>query len=300
MVKKFSETERHLLNLFEVGKTFYFNEKKYVIENSGKPRSAKGEPKTDVYVSARDSLGKEKIELKISYKQSNADFLENKITAERAEEIFGENWKEIIKNSTLSIRKKFENKKLIFRDKYRNTQKGSITLGWRCEIVNKGTGELVDKLNLTKDQLIDVYSGTNLVCEKRNAMINGEIIPNSGVANYMLVGDILNLSTQEVVNKLISIEEYVKNSPELFFTFKALNYRSFAKKIEGNRSLAVQVIWSIENGSLKSNINFENPLEIKGNELRDRLLELLDTLNIKNTDDQLNVVDKNIVYSIDK
>ncbi len=164
--------------------------------------------------------------------------------------------------------------------------------------MNKGTGELVDRLNLTKDQLIDIYSGINLVHEKRNAMINGEIIPNSGVANYMLVGDILNLSAQEVINKLISIEEYVKAGPELFFTFKALNYRSFAKKIEGNRSLAVQVIWSIENGNLKSDINFENPLEIKGNELRDRLLELLDTLNIKNTDDQMNVIDRNIIYSL--
>ena len=284
MVKKFSKTENQLLMLFTINKTFSFCNSLYKIEMSGKPRSVKGEPKTDVYVRARCLKTSEILELKISYKQKNADFLENKISAERAEEIFGDQWRSVIKSSALKIQQKFDRKKLIFKDKYRNTQKGSITLGWRCEIVNKGTGELVDKLELTMDQLVDIYSGTNLPIEKKNSLVGEKMVPESGVANYMLIGDVEDWSLQDTVDNLIPVQEYVKNSPDLYFTFKALNYRSFAKKIEGNRPLAVQVIWKVRDNKMESELNFYDPLEIKGNYVRDVLKEVMNILNIENTD----------------
>ena len=36
---------------------------------------------------------------------------------------------------------------------------------------------------LTEQQVIDVYSGSNLSEDKRNAYIDGKMIENSGVAN---------------------------------------------------------------------------------------------------------------------
>lgn len=299
MVKKFSKTENQLLMLFTVNKTFRFYNSLYKIEMSGKPRSVKGEPKTDVYVRARSLETSEILELKISYKQKNADFLENKISAERAEEIFGDQWRSVIKNSALKIQQKFDRKKLIFKDKYRNTQKGSITLGWRCEIVNKGTGELVDKLELTVDQLVDIYSGTNLPIEKKNSLVDEKMVPESGVANYMLIGDVEDWSLQDAVDNLIPVQEYVKNSPDLYFTFKALNYRSFAKKIEGNRPLAVQVIWKLRNNKMEAELNFNDPLEIRGNYVRDVLKGVMDTLGIENTDAiDSTIAESKVIYEL--
>ena len=59
------------------GTEFEFEDRKYVVELSGKPTCHKGEPKTDIYVLAKSSLDEK--EIKISQKKENADFIENKI-----------------------------------------------------------------------------------------------------------------------------------------------------------------------------------------------------------------------------
>lgn len=43
---------------------------------------------------------------------------------------------------------------------------------------------------------MDVYSGTNLAANKKNASVNGKIIENSGIANYILITN--NISSIEI------------------------------------------------------------------------------------------------------
>ena len=55
----------------------------------------------------------------------------------------------------------------IYKEAFKKTEKGAITLGWKFELLNKPAGELSGKMSLTKQQIYDVYAGTNLSEEKR-------------------------------------------------------------------------------------------------------------------------------------
>ena len=279
---KFSMSEKKLKELFPVSTTFTYNYESYTVLECGKPTCAKGEPKTDVYILASSSAGSR--EFKISFKQTNAHFIENKTTAERAELILGSDWKEIIKKATLNIQDNFASRPLIYKKNYKHTENGSITLGWRYELLKVNSGSLSGVVQLTKEQVMDVYAGINLPSDKKHASVNGKIIENSGVANYILIDD--NISdAQSVIDRIVNVEEYVKEHPVVYFACKALNYRTFRKKLEGNRALSVYVDWNVVNGKLDATLNFEEPLLIKGNSVADKLLKCLKELAIDNTDD---------------
>lgn len=278
----FGEEERRIASLFDNNAEFIFRGKKYKTEIVGKPTCKDGEPKTDIYIRANSD--EDQVEIKISYKKENADFLENKMSAERAEQLFGSEWKSIIEKSTLAISDKFEERMLIYREKFKRTQKGAITLGWKFELMNKPSGELSGKMLLTDDQVVDVYAGGNLSDDKKNASVNGQIINNSGVANFILMDDSAN-TTQDVIDKMIPIKEYVMAHPDIYFACKALNYRTFERKWDGDRPLSVQVRWSGDNNKLTPEIIYDMPLLVKGNEVANRLLKYMDLLNIRNTDD---------------
>ena len=278
----FGDAERCVLSYFTQGTRISFKNRILEIKEAGKPTCPYGEPKTYIYILAADDLGEE--EIKISYKKKNADFLENKTNAERAEQLFGADWREIIENSTTDIRDKFEKRMRIYKEKFARTEKGAITLGWKFELMNKLSGELSGQMKLDVSQVYDVYAGTNLPDRKRNAYVNGKIVPESGIAEYILITDSVN-SAQEIIDKMIPISEYVQMNPNIYFACKALNYRTFAEKYDGNRPLAVQVEWSIKNEKLKSNLVFDHPLEMNGDEMAARLIQCLQYLGIKNTDD---------------
>lgn len=79
----FINTEHCVEKLFPVGTTFSFEGKKYQVALCGKPRPARGECKTDVYIKGIASDGEAR-EIKISVKQKNADFYEkNRHKAQR-------------------------------------------------------------------------------------------------------------------------------------------------------------------------------------------------------------------------
>ena len=276
------DAERRILSFMVEGTEFNFENKKFVVEISGKPTCHKGEPKTDIYVLAKSASDKK--EIKISYKKENADFIENKMSAERAEQLFGKKWAKIIEDSTTSIMDKFEERMLIYKNKFKRTEKGAITLGWKFELLNKSSGDLSGKMKLTEEQVIDVYAGSNLAEDKRNAMVNGKVIKDSGVANYILMDEDIN-SAQDIIDKMIPIKDYVKMHPDIYFACKALNYRTFAEKWDGNRPLSVQVNWSAEQNKLIPELVFDHPLIVKGNEVANRLVRYMKMLNIKNTDD---------------
>ena len=267
MTKTFTASENCILNLCSLGNTFVFVNQKFTIRKVGKPRGKGkgGEPKTDIYILAINDKHQEK-EFKISFKQKNYDFLENKIKLERAQQIFGPNADNIIKNSILKIRSKFESDHLIFIDRKGNTNAGSITLGWKFELLKILSGNKSDLMNLNKDQKVDVFAGTNLADNFKHALVNGSEVKNSGVANYIYVGDATNITLQNLFDNIIAIEDYVAKH-EIYFGCKALNFRIYANKWDGDRPLAVYVDWKIINNKLVSNIIFDNPLEKKGNEM---------------------------------
>lgn len=279
----FGDAERRIKKLMSVGEVFEFQGIQYKIIMSDKPTCSKGEPKTDIYILAENDK-EEKIEIKISYKKGNADFIENKMSAERAEQLFGSEWGVVIENSTTAIKNRFAERMLIYRNSFKRTNKGAITLGWKFELMNKGSGDLSGRMILTEEQVIDVYAGNNLPDDKKNASVCGKIIPNSGVANYILMEERVK-TIQEVIDKMIPIQEYVRSHPEIYFACKALNYHSFEEKWDGNRPLSVQVDWSAENGKLVPELVFNKPLQVKGNEMAKRLIMYMKELHIRNTDD---------------
>ena len=283
MPRTFSKDENSIRKLFPIGTVFSYDNTAYEVIEVGKPFSEKGEPKTDIYICAV-SKNYKKREFKISLKKSNADFLENKISAERAQQLFGDNWSEIIKQSIDKLKPSFQSKKLIYKEKEGHTEKGSITLGWKFELVNKISGALSDEILLVEDQVIDVYAGTNLENEKKNAKVNEKMINDSGIANFILIGETDFKNSQEVIDKLISVKDYVKQHPKVYFACKALNYRTLKNKWDGDRPLAVYVEWGISNKKLSHNLVFDKPLEKKGNEVAKKLKTVLETLNITTID----------------
>lgn len=278
----FGDAERRILAFLTEGTEFVFQDKKYKVIFSGKPTCHKGEPKTDIYILAESEH--DKTEIKISYKKENADFIENKMSAERAEQLFGTDWEGIIEQSTTAIRDRFEERMLIYKNKYKRTEKGAITLGWKFELLNKNSGDLSGKMLLTEEQVLDVYAGSNLSEEKRNAMVCSQVIEDSGIANYILMDEDVH-SAQDVIDKMIPITEYVKLHPDIYFACKALNYRTFAEKWDGDRPLSVQVFWDAEENKLVPKLVYDKPLMVKGNEVAGRLLQYMKLLNIKTTDD---------------
>lgn len=278
MPRTFSKDENSIRKLFPIGTIFSYDNTAYEVIEVGKPFSEKGEPKTDIYICAV-SKNYKKREFKISFKKSNADFLENKISAERAQQLFGDNWSEIIKQSIDKLKPSFQSKKLIYKEKEGHTEKGSITLGWKFELVNKISGALSDEILLVEDQVIDVYAGTNLENEKKNAKVNEKMINDSGIANFILIGETDFKNAQEVIDKLISVKDYVKQHPKVYFACKALNYRTLKNKWDGDRPLAVYVEWGISNKKLSHNLVFDKPLEKKGNEVAKKTKDR--TRNIK-------------------
>lgn len=289
----FGDYERRILGYFGRGTQILFNGKYYTVVEAGKPRCASGEPKTDIYVLVENADGT--VEIKISYKKENADFLENKITSVRAEQLFGSEWEKVIENSTMEIEDKFRERILIYREKHGRTEKGSITLGWKFELLNKPGGILSGKMKLSRQQVYDVYAGTNLSDDKKNAVVNGNVIYNSGIADYILMVDDIS-SAQEVINKMIPIDDYINLHPDIYFACKALNYRTFSHRYDGNRPLSVQVDWHINNGKLSADLIFNKPLTMNGNEMANRLLACMRQLEIRTTDD-INY-DNTDVYSV--
>lgn len=295
--KDFSALEREIIEyLNNATKTneqlkFKNNGSIEYVEFAGKPTVKDGEPKTDVYALLKDQEGKE-TELKISVKKRNADFLENKTNAIRAREILGDNWETIIEKATRSIQRKFENKYIVYFDNDGKVEAGSITLGWKFELLNKKSGELSGKIDLTKEQKVDVFSGTNLPLEKKDAHVNNHLIKNSGVADYILVADNGEIqNAQQVLEFIEPINEYV-DGMDLYFACKALNYRSLYKKqngkygkYDGNRPLAVFIKWSVKNGKLSGELVFGEPLKHGGDYAYENLISALNELGVKNTND---------------
>ena len=273
----FGQAERNVCSLFKSGTEFCFDGCRYVTIFSGKPTIAHGEPKTDVFIRASRVGETNQIkDIKISYKKTNADFLENKMNASRAEGIFGSQWAQFLMTATTGIRDKFLAKPRIYPRDERKTKAGAITLGWKFEFLNCASGDLSGESQLDGEQKIEIYSGRRLPSEKRNARVNGEVIENSGSADYILNIDCVE-SAQDAIDHLVRIDDFAPTQ-HIFFACKALNYRTLSNppKCDGDRPLAVQVEWFVNrDGKLDSKLDFNNPLTRNGYAMRDKLKDAM-------------------------
>lgn len=286
MAKQFGNTEKHIQEEIENVDEFLYQGVLHKVMIIGKPnpRDSKGEPKTDIYCLAINKSTTAKKEFKISVKQTNADFLENKISLDRATEIFGSDVQNIIINSLEKIKHEFEGKS-VFIKKMGRTEEGAITIGWKFELLNKLSGAKSGLITLNNEQKIDVYAGTNLNDSKRNSKVNGEEIPNSGIANYILEVDKDSLPTLEkIFNRIQPIEEYTKKK-DVYFACKAINFRSSKmdktnRPWDGNRPLAVYLSWELKDNKIICKPIIDHPLEKKAHEIGLSIFQILRSLKI--------------------
>lgn len=270
----FSQTEKNLINLINSTSQFTWNNCIYDVIKASKPVTSRGECKTDVFIKTLQG------NFKISIKQSNADFLENKISYERAKQIFGDDTDSILRSSIGTIEQSFQNHPLICFKKMGRTEEKTILLGWKFELLNKKGGDKSGVLQLTDEQKLNVYSGHLLSSDKRNASVDGQVIADSGVADYILeIDEVSGHDLQFYINKLKPIWDFSRQQT-IYFACKALNYRSLVDKWDGDRPLAVYVDWYLHQGELKSSICYDQPLQVKGNVVGNRVREILNELNI--------------------
>jgi len=274
----FIDSEQKIIDLFQKEGNFQLEGKEYEIVLCGKPRPFRGECKTDVYIKGKSSDGEVR-EIKISVKQNNADFLENKISLERAKEILGQQAEQIIERCTTSIRNSFEEDSLAYFESQGKTEAGTIKLGWKFELLNKPGGFKSGIMELSDTQKYDVFAGINLSSDKKNSKIDGIEVKDSGVANYIIELDGRDIDLAECLDMLQPIEEYAKKQT-IYFACKALNYRHDKRKWDGPRPLAVYVKWSVDKGKLNAELIYNEPLLHDGNEIGYNLCDLLKQLKI--------------------
>ncbi|WP_310877818.1 hypothetical protein [Priestia megaterium] len=274
--KKYGKLEQRVIEIFTQEKQFSFNNQIYFLSKIDKPRPQKGsgEPKTDVYILGVGEDGENK-EFKLSLKlKSSNEFQENKMSAERAESFFGEDYESIIEETTRSIAEKFENQPLLYVSGKHPTKPDSVTLGWKLEIASKPR-KLSAPIQLSNEEVREfVYKGVNLPPEKKNAIVSGEVIEDSGVANYILYAELEDLKTSKDVLSSMQLIDEVNIEPT-YLIFTANNYRTKEDKSDGARPIAVRVDWYIENNKLAHRILYDKPLYFKGRDMIPGLKEIL-------------------------
>lgn len=298
MSKDFVSNEKHIQAMFLRDGKFVLNNEKYRVLFADKPSCKSGEPKTDIFIRAISESSNNVFDLKISYKQKNADFIENKINSQRAAHILGAEWKSIIQQATTGLCHIFAEIPLIYCSSKGRTNAGAFTMGWKFELLNVKSGKLSQEIQLTQEQKIDIYAGNNLPAEKRDAFVKGERIKDSGVANYIFEESFDAATAQDVIDNMLSIEDYLVKRPHIYYACKALNYRSFQDKYDGDRPLSVFVDWGVSGKQLTAELRYDAPLMTTGNAVYAQLKAALSKLNIKTTDDiiEQNVANPNIIW----
>lgn len=257
--------EDHIINIFRNDRLFTFYGRTCEVLEAGKPRpqSAGGECKTDVFVRARIQDTGEEFELKISVKNTNREFMGNKLKKEDVEAYLGPNWENILIEATTSIRHDFENRALMYASGHYPIKPNSVTVGWKLEIADRPRALSVP-IPLSDRQIRDyVYKGTNLTWDKKDSIVNGRVIPNSGVAEYLIITCIEDINTSDdVVGQMELIDD--TDIGDTYFIFTANNYRTDVQRADGCRFLAVRIEWGVDNGRMVPAFHYDKPLQYTG------------------------------------
>lgn len=268
--------EDHIISQFPIDSHVNYQGKEYIVSITGKPtpQMNSGECKTDVYILLVSLENKtDNVELKISCKLSSSnEFQENKLSELRAFDYFGEDAKRILETATENLKNIFESDIIDNPTGVGSKKGGYLTLGWLVDITTKWRRKS-EPFKMTDQEIRDlVYIGKGLPDNKRNAIVDGGVIPNSGLANTMLVSERKDISSyKDVLNQIISIDSYPIK--EHFIILKAINFFPAALKYQsinaydGNRPFAVRVHWDYDEltDSLISTLDYRDPLKPNGN-----------------------------------
>ena len=212
-------------------------------------------------------MNKKIVEIKISLKLENYEFLENKISESTAKIIFGKKkYITIISKAAMQLKDKFLKKLEIKKE---GNEVIRIPLGWKIELFNETKRILRTNLDLSDDQKIDVFSGKNRPQTMKDSYVLGSLIKNSGVANYALTlpNDMDYLYERDAdyfISKIEPIEIFAQKT-NINAGFTCLNYFPLKDKFDGDRPLAVWVDWKIKNGDLKGSLVLDEPFKRNGN-----------------------------------
>lgn len=270
MKKNFSRAESILINKINNTNQFKFKGVNHALLKCAKPSprgSNVGECKTDVYISAQNLVNKKIVEIKISLKLENYEFVENKISESRAKIIFGtNNYIRIITNAATKLKDRFLEKLEIKKEGIDIIQ---IPLGWKIELFNETKRRLRADLDLSDNQKIDVFSGINRPEVIKNSYVEGSLIENSGVANYVLTlpNDMDYLYDRDLDYLISQIEpiEIFAQKTVINAGFTCLNYFPITDKWDGPRPLAVWIDWKINEGQLRGSLVLDKPFKRDGN-----------------------------------
>ena len=282
---------------------FTYKGKRYKIVINEKPSP---ETKTDFYILAERLQSKKKItkEFKISYKTTKYAFLENKLTSKRSEEIYGKNWKTIIKKQIMQ-KNSFEvnqcwlkkspctSLKEDFRDfPVVNFKKGrgyGVVLGWRIEIEDLhapkvGRRRLSGKI---KENIIDqILWGKGCSTEMRDAKIGKEIIKKSGIPDYILIKNPECIKTaNDVFKNIQDIRKHAESHNKVrnaFFTQNLTWSKTEGWKTESDtRSFAVWIKWRAVNGKLSGRPVLDKPFTKTAGNIQDEFWTALRKLEFR-------------------
>ena len=283
---------------------FTYKGKRYKIVINEKPSP---ETKTDFYILAERLQSKKKITkvFKISYKTEKYAFLENKLTAERSEKIYGKNWKKIIKKQIMQKNsfevnqcwlKKFPYTSL--EENFRkfpviNFKKGKksygIVLGWRIEIEDLHAPTVGLRLlsGKIKQNIIDqILWGKGCSTEMRDAKIGKEIIKESGIPKYILIKDPECIKTaDDVFENIQDIRKHAKSHNKVrnaFFTQNLTWSKTKGWKTEGDsRSFAVWIKWRAVKGKLSGRPVLDKPFTKTAKDIQNELWSALEKIGLK-------------------
>lgn len=277
---------------------FTFENRLYKIITNAKPYP---ETKTDFYILARDLDDETEREFKISYKKPSYSFIENKIQPHRIRMIYGEDWSEILKSQisqtnteqeNIHWMKKRPNEYLV--DSFNNFpvidfNKKKIVLGWRYEIEQLDapkTGTRLHSGMIEQDISSQVFWGEGCSDEMRDAIVNGDIIPDSGIPDFILIRDPEEIqNANDVFNHIEDIREHAREHNEMRAGFITQNNRWNENdnrwKTEGlSRAFAVWIKWNVIDGNLRGRPVFNHPLERTSGDVIQNLKDCLEEMDI--------------------
>ena len=187
-----------------------------------------GEPKTDTFVRSVNKKTNRQEDFKISTKKTNFGYLQNHPKKKTLFEFYGLQCKEIMISNAEGLAEKFREHDPIIFEEMGNVEKG-ITLGWRNEYLQESTRPL--GIRLAQDVANKVWWGDGSPKEYLDAKVNGKIIPNSGMPDWILVKDAKDIKTSsDIFSNLKDIREFAKTHNDIDSTYQAHNYKMHRKK----------------------------------------------------------------------
>jgi len=273
MASNFGQLEKGVQNLFLKNNIFQFQGKTYQIKVIGKPTPSNGhgEPKTDLFILAEDVSTDKSLELKLSIKKDDYEFLENRLDLARFTQIFNKSSISNIFNYFLAVEK---NNPIAV---YRSTSKSFIYKLGAMAFITNAPRTLSLKLNLSLAEKLEILCGKNLDSAKKNSKVNNQIYKDSGVANY-----ILKLNEKDISKGLPYILKQLQNprsfasTIDYYFALTRLNYRSDSDKWDGDRPLFICTNFNVINNQIISKYStkmFVNGNKI-GNAIKNKIKEL--------------------------